>query len=270
MIRAAYRTLSQTYHPDRNVGDAEAARIMAIVNASYDVLSDPQKRAQHDAWIRRQEQLDARTEDIAGRESKAGDARPRGAPYSPAGVVARFGQYILVSGLLAAIVWLVASAYASPPAGSTPSGADSVSTLIPPAYVRPDTTPAGRPWPAVAGYLAGFPRLHTRGLSSVTVDNSRNDSAVFLKLVSLDGAVAVPVRVSFIPARRSLTMRNVAAGTYDIRSRDLTSGALARSEAFTLEETANAKGTQYSDFTMTLYRVRNGSMTSFPLSENEF
>ena len=41
VIRAAYKILSQRYHPDRNPGNPEAARIMRIINASYDVLCDP-------------------------------------------------------------------------------------------------------------------------------------------------------------------------------------------------------------------------------------
>jgi hypothetical protein len=52
VVRAAYRALSLKYHPDRNPGDSEAARNMALLNAAYEVLSDPEKRREHDAWIR--------------------------------------------------------------------------------------------------------------------------------------------------------------------------------------------------------------------------
>ena len=52
VIRAAYRTLSQKYHPDRNPGNPESVRIMTILNNTYDVLSDPSKRREHDEWIR--------------------------------------------------------------------------------------------------------------------------------------------------------------------------------------------------------------------------
>ncbi|WP_045226218.1 J domain-containing protein [Methyloterricola oryzae] len=51
VIRAAYKVLTQKYHPDKNPGDAGAARIMHIINTSYEVLSDPQRRAAHDVWI---------------------------------------------------------------------------------------------------------------------------------------------------------------------------------------------------------------------------
>ncbi|MCH4246285.1 MAG: DnaJ domain-containing protein [Acinetobacter populi] len=57
MIRAAYKSLAQIYHPDKNQGDVEAARIMKLINAAYEVLSDPMKRAEHDRWIAQQEEI---------------------------------------------------------------------------------------------------------------------------------------------------------------------------------------------------------------------
>lgn len=55
VIRAAYKSLAQKYHPDRNQGNNEAVRIMKLINEAYEVLSDPIKRAEHDQWIERQE-----------------------------------------------------------------------------------------------------------------------------------------------------------------------------------------------------------------------
>ncbi len=55
VIRAAYKALSQKYHPDKNAGDEKAARIMAILNLAYDTLSDPQRRREHDEWIAAEE-----------------------------------------------------------------------------------------------------------------------------------------------------------------------------------------------------------------------
>ena len=55
VIRAAYKSLSQKYHPDRNPGDPRASRTMAIINAAYRVLSDPDLRRKHDEWIRKVE-----------------------------------------------------------------------------------------------------------------------------------------------------------------------------------------------------------------------
>jgi curved DNA-binding protein CbpA len=53
VIRAAYKSLSQKYHPDRNPGDPKASRTMAIINAAYRVLSNPDLRRKHDEWIRK-------------------------------------------------------------------------------------------------------------------------------------------------------------------------------------------------------------------------
>jgi hypothetical protein len=55
VIRAAYKALSQKYHPDKNPGDEKAARIMAILNSAYGTLSDPVRRREHDEWIAAEE-----------------------------------------------------------------------------------------------------------------------------------------------------------------------------------------------------------------------
>src|SRR5205823_5668425 len=66
VIRAAYRALAQQYHPDRNPGSAEAARVMKLVNEAYAVLSDPERRRAHDDWIRSMEvQTRSKSQDAA-------------------------------------------------------------------------------------------------------------------------------------------------------------------------------------------------------------
>jgi curved DNA-binding protein CbpA len=51
VIRAAYKTLSQRFHPDRNADNEAATRIFQIISTAYEVLSDPAKRKEHDEWI---------------------------------------------------------------------------------------------------------------------------------------------------------------------------------------------------------------------------
>lgn len=55
VIKAAYKSLAQKYHPDRNVGDPEATRLMIQINEAYEVLSNPVKRAAYDRWLTDQE-----------------------------------------------------------------------------------------------------------------------------------------------------------------------------------------------------------------------
>lgn len=49
-IKKAFRKKALKYHPDRNQGDKEAEEKFKEVNEAYQVLSDPQKKAQYDQF----------------------------------------------------------------------------------------------------------------------------------------------------------------------------------------------------------------------------
>jgi len=51
-IKKAYRKLARQHHPDRNPGDAAAEEKFKHIGEAYDVLSDPEKRKQYDAYGR--------------------------------------------------------------------------------------------------------------------------------------------------------------------------------------------------------------------------
>lgn len=55
VIRAAYKTLSQKFHPDRNPGKPNATHTFQLISLAYEVLSDPVKRRAHDEWIHAEE-----------------------------------------------------------------------------------------------------------------------------------------------------------------------------------------------------------------------
>ena len=102
------------------------------------------------------------------------------------------------------------------------------------------------------------------------MDNSQNASDVFVKLVYLDSAQAYPVRVFFIPAYNRFTVNGVRAGNYDVRYRDLSTGGISRTEQFSLEEIPRDDTIHYSNITMTLYKVLQGNMQTYAISEAEF
>jgi len=275
VIRAAYQRLAEKFHPARNPGDRDAAQMMEIIAASYAVLSDPVKRKEHDRWVAQHERTRAPVTTPNPRPQPRPVQQRYAAPQQPVRRAApdaltahlrrhwwRYGGLAMV--LLLAAIGKVGESLRGPDTHRTDSA-----TVVP-GYVRPDTAPNGQPWPAAAGYIRGYERLHNDGLASVTIDNSRNDADVFVKLVSLDSGQATPVRWCYIPASGSFALNTVRAGRYDIRYRDLTNGRLSRSEEFKLEERQTPDGTQFSNLTMTLYKVQNGNMRTYGLAETEF
>lgn len=74
VIRAAYRSLSQKHHPDKNSGNDEAARVMARLNAAYSVLSDADQRELYDLQMLSEQRF--RTPEFAFQASVDDDSAP--------------------------------------------------------------------------------------------------------------------------------------------------------------------------------------------------
>ena len=52
VIRSAYKSLCQNFHPDKVTGNIELAhQLIKRINSAYTVLSDPDKRAEYDKLI---------------------------------------------------------------------------------------------------------------------------------------------------------------------------------------------------------------------------
>ncbi|OGQ60983.1 MAG: hypothetical protein A3J24_12445 [Deltaproteobacteria bacterium RIFCSPLOWO2_02_FULL_53_8] len=51
VIRAAYRSLAQYHHPDKQAGSIAASERQAQINHAYAVLSDPAQRQRYDQTI---------------------------------------------------------------------------------------------------------------------------------------------------------------------------------------------------------------------------
>jgi molecular chaperone DnaJ len=49
-VKTAFRRLAQRFHPDRNPGDEQAQQRFKEINAAYQILSDPEKRATFDRF----------------------------------------------------------------------------------------------------------------------------------------------------------------------------------------------------------------------------
>lgn len=54
VVKAAYRSLAQSHHPDKNPGQQESSgERLAEINNAYAVLSDPAKRSNYDQTLGR-------------------------------------------------------------------------------------------------------------------------------------------------------------------------------------------------------------------------
>lgn len=83
-IRAAFRKLARTHHPDVNGGDPAAEARFKAINRAHDVLGDPEKRTKYDTHGDRWEEIDAWEK--AGRPGAPPGASPFGAgPFAKGG-----------------------------------------------------------------------------------------------------------------------------------------------------------------------------------------
>lgn len=74
-IRAAYRSLMQRVHPDRNPDDPSAAEHARRLNIAYEMLSDPGTRARYDAELRAEAEKARAREQAAARAQAPGESR---------------------------------------------------------------------------------------------------------------------------------------------------------------------------------------------------
>ena len=257
---------------------------MKIINAAYEVLSDPIRRHQHDQWI-----ASIESDPIKSAPPFANAPTAPTQPDTPP--VPTFGQSppeirkraikrrtikwvaLAAGGVLSIFISLTT------PKNSPVSGRGSIPTPVAvsepapirPRYTRPSLDPNGRPWPLISGYLNAYPTASPDDLSSLTVDNRQNTSDMLVKLFDRSSEHPIAVRVLFLRAHDQFTLANVASGAYDIRYQDLDSGIISRSQPFNLEQSQQPDGSvQYSVTSLTLFVVSDGNTRSEIIGPDEF
>lgn len=111
------------------------------------------------------------------------------------------------------------------------------------------------------GYVKGSPMLNNGGLCELTIDNMRNQEAVYVRLWTV--YPNKPVRAFNIAGGDSFTVRNLSPDIYEIRYKYLYEEKDAKvgskSDSFNLTQIDTGYGIQYSTSTITLYKVVNGN-----------
>ncbi len=231
-IRAAYRRLSKRYHPDYNPDDAEALRIMQIVNEAYRVLSDPEQRRLHDQWIAAQRQT-APSVLLQHTDARHQQQRQR----------RQFWGW-LAAGILLGLLALQALWWTRTPATANPVTTDTAAA----SYQRPPKAPNGSPWPLYADYISGYPLLAKNGTAIATLSNPGEDRLVELQLQQ-DGQWQT-IRTLYLPHRGHFTAYDLGPGSYRLQHRGLDSGRQAFTAAWQLEKSGDPP--IYSDVSVTL------------------
>src|SRR4051812_31988374 len=96
VIRAAYKTLCQKFHPDRNPDNESAKKTFLLIRTAYETLSDPEKRRLHDAWIESAEateNLDTAVLQPTAKPEKAPASTARGRARAQSRALGKKGRF---------------------------------------------------------------------------------------------------------------------------------------------------------------------------------
>lgn len=123
----------------------------------------------------------------------------------------------------------------------------------------------------ITGYDSSKPILNDDGLCELTIDNTSNDMPVYVRVWDMNSYQ--PVRAFYIAQGEEFTAYDLTPSTYEVRYIELYDNDFpangSKSELFELEQIESAYGIQYSQMSLTLYKVRNGNTqtTSIPASQ---
>lgn len=159
---------------------------------------------------------------------------------------------------------------AKPPVTSSQSNKNSATKKSEPKQTESKKANATVPIPKSGvrtGYDNSKQQLAYGGNASITIDNSRNDMPVYVRI--WDVYSHTPVRAFYIAKGGMFTAEEMEEGTYEVRYVELYDNNVApkgsKSQQFDLED----DGYTYSEVTITLYKVANGNMhtSSIPASD---
>lgn len=114
--------------------------------------------------------------------------------------------------------------------------------------------------PESTGYLPGNPIANDSGLSSFTVDNSRNDGGALVRLYRSGSRVAS--RTFYVRAADTFSAERLDPGTYMMRYRADDSSDVYEAGPFDLEQSQTSYETTASQVSVTLYKVSHGNLST--------
>lgn len=245
VIRAAYRALSQKYHPDRNPHNPQAHQRMTEINQAYAVLSDPEKRHHHDVWIARQAlQAHIAPELLARKHS----------PFAaPVHLPNQHDQTITLNERGHGWVWFIVAAILVVmgmvwwrqlyPAPTTSQQSKQVTGPV-------TIAPNGHQFPLKAAYVTGYPVLRQRGDNRIVVHATSLQSAVFAQLYELHDGKFTAIRSFYIPAGETFIIPKIGDGDFSLQYQRISDGKWAVSDGIQIKNTEASR--KYQDIDIRL------------------
>jgi len=216
LIRAAYKSLSQKYHPDVNPDDPDANATMAAINYAYQTLSDAQKRKSYDQWL--DKQIVRRTEPFGTRRSTensfktAKKSRPR--------------KRITIRSLLGAIINFIFLALITLFVLDDPQIAEMRGDLmdVVKASMRSASAPSAQEEvpltsPVSTGFLKGYRQQTLDGPNLILVSNAANNFDAEARLVSLQDDSTNILRFFYVKSGETIEIEGLGNSYYEVRFR---------------------------------------------------
>lgn len=167
---------------------------------------------------------------------------------------------------------------AQPATSSSTSSSPTPRTTQParPRTVSPTTAPVEVPpvpkANVVTQYVPNKPINNSDGHCQITIDNTRNDYPVYVRIWDVESVEEVAREIT-IRQNEKFTAKSFDPGQYEIRFaqmyEDRKPTGASKSEPFRLSQTKEQGGIRYSVYSLTLYKVRNGNAQTYsiPISE---
>lgn len=242
VIRAAYRVLSQKYHPDRNPRQQQQAhQAMTQINEAYAVLSNPDKRWEYDLWLeRRQLQAQVSPHALVRQQNGAVQRMPVSAPPVLIG-----GDTVTLPTRHHGWLWFLVIAVALVMGGVWWKMMQPAPTPAPPGMVT--QAPNGQAFPEEAGYVAGYPVLRARGGNVIRVDNSSLNTAVFAQLYELRSNQFTAIRSFYLPAGAVFSLHKIGDGDFSLHYQRLDNSSWQVSDAIQISHTERSRQYRHID-----------------------
>jgi hypothetical protein len=226
VIKAAYKSLVQRYHPDKNSNDSDSAQRTSVLVQAYEVLSDPARRAAYDQALAVQE-ASAR----AAPDSKATRTAPAGRPRSAAPAQAKsygIAWAVILVTILGAL-WFLSSRNALRLPGADPktrtASPDSLALTTPAVVATPGALPSAPAPNTLAKEASALPAMQLmQDISVVLTDmdglNASSWRILKIPLLGLESFDAKKLNW-FLDDNKALVRKKIEASLANAKYADL-------------------------------------------------